>query len=63
MLVDELRHPNCRDCDGDGYTWSADDPDAEGTPCERCAGNGIIERDLGRHPEAEVRPEWRCAVG
>jgi hypothetical protein len=56
MLVDEPRHPSCPDCDGDGYT-PADDPDA--APCPRCAGNGIIERDLGRHPDAEDRSEWR----
>jgi hypothetical protein len=40
-------------------TWPADDPDADGAPCPRCAGNGIIERDLDRHSEAEDRPEWR----
>ena len=59
MVVDEGRHPGCPDCDGDGYAWPADDPDADGAPCPRCAGNGIIERDLGRHSEAEDRPEWR----
>lgn len=58
MLVDELRRPSCPDCHGDGYTLPADDPDADGVPCPRCAGEGIIERDLGRHPEAEDRPEW-----
>ena len=59
MLVDELRHPTCPDCDGDSYTWPEDDPDAEGVPCPRCAGNGFVERDLGRHPDAEDRAEWR----
>jgi hypothetical protein len=48
MLVDEQLHPDCPDC-GAGYVWPEHaGPDEDGTPCDRCAGNGYIERDLGR---------------
>jgi hypothetical protein len=54
--VDERRHPSCPDCDGEGHTWSDDagEEDDGGDPCPRCAANGFIDRDLGRHPDAPV---------
>jgi hypothetical protein len=48
--VHELRNPPCPDCDGEGYHWP--DQEAEGIPCRRCAGNSVIDRDLGRHADA-----------
>lgn len=53
----EQANPACPDCDADGYL-PADDPDEDGVLCERCAGNGIIDRSLGRHADAPDRPEW-----
>ncbi|MGO9900777.1 MAG: hypothetical protein ACLP0J_14050 [Solirubrobacteraceae bacterium] len=55
MSVDEQLHPSCPDCDGEGYMWPEDAGDEDdGDPCPRCAANGFIDRDLGRHPDAPV---------
>ncbi|MGI8411206.1 MAG: hypothetical protein ACR2QA_01655 [Solirubrobacteraceae bacterium] len=55
MSVDERRHPNCPDCDGEGYTWPRDaGEEQDGDPCPRCVSNGFIDRELGRHPDASV---------
>lgn len=47
-----MRHPPCPDCDGEGYHWPEDDPEAEGVACRRCAATSVIGRDLGRHADA-----------
>ena len=57
MSVDEQLHPACPDCDGKGYTWPEGDDEQDGTPCPRCATNGVIHRDLGRHEDAVPIPD------
>ncbi len=59
--VDELLNPPCPDCDGEGYTWASADDEADGTPCRRCATNGVINRQLGRHADAPQLDEHGTA--
>lgn len=53
----EQKNPARPDCDAEGYPPAGNDDESE-VPCERCAGNGIIDRRLGRRADAPDRPEW-----